>query len=71
MTDQSLSFLRTEVAPAQPAPHRSGGVFGWARRSLLATPGDTLLTVLGVALIFWIVPPLFNFLIGNAVGIRR
>jgi general L-amino acid transport system permease protein len=63
----SASFVRTEIEEARPAPRRSSGVVAWLRKNLFATPADTILTLLGVAFLFWAVPPLYNFLIGHAV----
>ena len=64
---REVAFVRTELEPAQPAPIRSSGPIAWARKNLFATPGDTVLTLLGVLFLFWIVPPIYNFLIGQAV----
>lgn len=70
MTDQSVGFVRTKFEPAMPAPVKTGGIVGWLRKNLFATPGDAILTILGVAFIVWAAPPIFNFLIGSAVGIN-
>ena len=60
-------YVRTDMIAAQPAPNRSSGTWAWMRKNLFATPTDTALTVLGLLLLFWLVPPLFNFFIGHAV----
>lgn len=65
MTD--TAFVRTEILQAEPAPRRGSGAVAWLRKNLFATVGDTILTLLGVLFILWIVPPLYGFLIGNAV----
>ncbi len=64
---REVAFVRTELEPAKPAPIRTSGPVAWARKNLFATPGDTVLTLLGVLFLFWIVPPIYNFLIGQAV----
>jgi len=61
------SFVRTELADAQPAPRSSSGVIAWLRKNLFATPGDALLTIVGGAFLLWAVPPIFGFLLLNAV----
>ena len=66
MTD--IGFVRSEMVSAKPAPHRTSGVTAWAQKNLFATPLDAVLTLVGVAFLVWIVPPLFNFFIGHAVG---
>lgn len=65
MTD--FAFVRSEIEPAKPAPQRTSGVGVWIRKNLFATAGDGVLTVLGVLFLLWVVPPLYGFLIGNAV----
>jgi general L-amino acid transport system permease protein len=62
-----VAFVRTEMAGAEPAPRRSSGAAAWLRKNLFATPADTVLTVIGVLFLLWAVPPIFGFLIGNAV----
>lgn len=47
------------------------GITAWLRKNLFSTPGNALLTVLGVAFLLWAVPPLFDFLIGSAVFVAE
>jgi general L-amino acid transport system permease protein len=61
------AFVRTEIEPPRPAPNSSSGPLVWLQRNLFASPTDTLLTILGVAFLAWVIPPLYGFLIGNAV----
>jgi general L-amino acid transport system permease protein len=65
MTD--LSFVRGDMVAARPAPHPTSGAWAWARKNLFSTPVDSVLTLLGMAFLFYTVPPLYNFFIGNAV----
>ena len=64
-----VAFVRTEMAPAEPAPRRTTGAMAWLHKNLFATPGDTVLTVLGVLFLLWVVPPIYGFFIGNAVPV--
>lgn len=66
MTD--LAFVRADLVDAKPPPHRTSGAWAWAQKNLFATPLDTLLTVLGILFLLWVVPPIYNFFIGHAVG---
>ncbi|KRA50744.1 MULTISPECIES: amino acid ABC transporter permease [Devosia] len=66
MTD--LAFVRSDLVDAKPPPHRTSGAWAWAQKNLFATPLDTLLTVLGILFLLWVVPPIYNFFIGHAVG---
>ncbi len=63
----SLSYVRTEIVPEQPAPRRSTGALAWVRQNLFATPADSFMTVLAVAFLAWAVPPVIDFLITKAV----
>ncbi len=62
-----VAFVRTEMAPLEAPPGRTTGAGAWLRKNLFATPTDAVLTVLGVLFLLWAVPPLFGFVIGNAV----
>ena len=66
MTD--IGFVRADMVDAKPAPNRTSGALAWMQKNLFATPLDGVLTVLGVIFLLWIVPPLYNFFIGHAVG---
>jgi general L-amino acid transport system permease protein len=66
MTD--IGFVRSDMVPSKPAPINTSGVGAWMRRNLFATPLDGVLTILGLVFLLWIVPPLYNFFIGHAVG---
>ncbi len=63
-----IGFVRTEMVGAKPAPVRTSGAIAWAQKNLFSTPVDTILTLLGLLFLVWIVPPMFGFFIGNAVG---
>lgn len=39
----------------------------WIRKNLFATVTDSILTLIGIAFLIWAIPPLFGFLIGQAV----
>jgi general L-amino acid transport system permease protein len=65
MTD--IAFVREEMASAEPAPRNTTGVTAWLRKNLFATPGDTILTIIGMLFLLWAVPPIYGFFIGNAV----
>ncbi|WDR04245.1 amino acid ABC transporter permease [Devosia algicola] len=56
---------------AAPAPGNSVGFVGWIKKNLFSTPGNSVLTILGVLLLVWAVPPLYNFMIGKAVFIAE
>ncbi len=53
-------------APDLPPPASSVGVIGWMRRNLFSSPLNTALTALGLILLYYILPPLLNWLIFEA-----
>ena len=67
MTDLSSSYIRREMLPSKPPPERIAGPILWARKNLFATPGDTLMTFLGLLFLAWLLPNIYSFTIGNAV----
>jgi general L-amino acid transport system permease protein len=60
------SFLRQMPLPPLPAPSARAGAFGWMRIHLFSSPGNIALTILCVALIVWLVPPLVGFFLIDA-----
>ncbi|MGX9393034.1 amino acid ABC transporter permease [Nitrobacteraceae bacterium UC4446_H13] len=67
MSEQATTFVRSELAPERRAPVRSTGLIGFLRTRLFNTPGNALLTVLGVALLVVLIVPAVRFLLIDAV----
>lgn len=67
MQEHDMSWVRTEMALAQAAPRSQVGFGAWVRKNLFATPGDSLLTVLGLLVIAWALPQILNWVFFNAV----
>ncbi|RTL96007.1 MAG: amino acid ABC transporter permease [Hyphomicrobiales bacterium] len=61
MQEHDMSWVRTEMALAQPAPLSERGAYAWVRKNLIGTVGDTILTVLGIAIVVWILPQVINW----------
>src|SRR4051812_6484726 len=61
------SFVRAAPIEAMPAPAAMTGAGGWVRTNLLSGPTNIALTIISGLLIFWIVPPLIEFLFTHAV----
>ena len=61
MTQTDLSWVRTEMAQAMPAPAGERGLVAWVRKNLFASVGDTILTLLGLALVAMILPPIIDW----------
>lgn len=61
MQEHDLSFVRTEMVLAQAAPPGERGTGAWVRKNLFATPLDSVLTVLGLLLVAFILPPFIDW----------
>jgi len=61
-----MSWVRTEMALAQPAPAGERGAVAWVRRNLIGSTGDTILTILGIVVVLWILPQVINWAFINA-----
>ncbi|MER9296524.1 amino acid ABC transporter permease [Mesorhizobium sp. M0621] len=67
MQEHDMSWVRTEMAMAQPAPASVTGLGAWVRKNLIASTGDTILTIVGIALVAMILPQIINWAFINAV----
>ncbi len=63
----SIAFVRKEPIAPLPPPANTVGVVGWMRENLFSSPLNIVLTVLGILLALWIIPPILKFLIIDAV----
>jgi general L-amino acid transport system permease protein len=67
MTDTGLHYVRDVEAPKLPPPGRTTGVVYWLRSNLFSSVSNTILTVITGLFLFWLIPLIYNFLIGRAV----
>lgn len=61
-----MSWVRTEMTLAQPAPASVRGPTAWVRKNLVGSVGDTILTIIGIALVVMILPQIINWAFINA-----
>ncbi|RWM22841.1 MAG: amino acid ABC transporter permease [Mesorhizobium sp.] len=66
MQEHDLSFVRVEMALAQSAPPSERGLGAWIRKNLIASTGDTILTIIGIVLVAMILPQVINWAFINA-----
>jgi general L-amino acid transport system permease protein len=62
-----LAYVRTAPAPFVAPPPSIVGVLGWARAKLFPSVGSAMLTILIALLLVWVVPPIVDFLLVDAV----
>ncbi len=65
--EHGVAYVRNVPVEAAPPPVTASGSLGWVRANFFATPFDAVLTVVMVLLIAWIVPPLLDFMVFDAV----
>ena len=65
--EHSIAYVREAPAESLPPPISARGPIGWLRANFFATPFDTILTISMALLIAWIVPPLIEFMLIDAV----
>lgn len=64
---ETMMYVRAEEEPVLPPPRGSIGAVGWAQQNLFSSIGNTILTLVGVALILLIVPPIVEWAFIDAV----
>jgi general L-amino acid transport system permease protein len=67
MQEHDMSWVRTEMALAQPAPSSVRGPMAWVRKNLIGSVGDAIMTIIGLALVIMILPQVVNWALINAV----
>ena len=60
-------YVRSAPVEAMPAPGATTGAIGWIRANLFSSPANIALTLFSAFLIYWIVPPVIDFLFLHAV----
>ncbi|MGV6873301.1 amino acid ABC transporter permease [Pseudochelatococcus sp. B33] len=67
MTPRAAAFVRGVGVPEQKPPVLVGGPVAWVRANLLSSPLNVLLTLVGLSILYLIVPPIVRFLLVDAV----
>lgn len=64
---EQFAYARREEEPILAPPRSEVGAIGWLRANLFSSVTNTILTLLGLLLIVWIVPPIINWAFIHAV----
>jgi general L-amino acid transport system permease protein len=62
-----MTVIRETLLPPAPPPRRTGGPVGWLRDNLFSGPGNTLTTLVILAGLALLLPPVVRFLVVDAV----
>jgi general L-amino acid transport system permease protein len=63
-----MAFVRDEIYAPRPAPVRTSGPVAWVRRNLFSTPGDSVLSIIGILFLIWAIPPVYTFIMPPILG---
>jgi general L-amino acid transport system permease protein len=63
----SIRYVRSEESPTMAPPVSTGGVGGWLKENLFASPRDTVLTIVTALFLLWMVPPIIDWAFISAV----
>ncbi|MEM8948230.1 MAG: amino acid ABC transporter permease [Pseudomonadota bacterium] len=64
---RTIAFVADKQIPASDPPARDSGLMLWARQNLASSPLNIALSVISIALIAWILPPIFKWAFVDAV----
>ncbi len=67
MDTTDYAYVRTEMVEEAAPPASEVGVIGWMHKNLFSSWANTLLTLVGIYLIWIVVPPIIEFAFINAV----
>lgn len=69
MENSKVCYVRVEDAPTLPPPVSQSGVIGWIRKNLLSDYFNVALTIIGIALAYYLIAPLIQFAFVDAVWV--
>ncbi|MBO6816647.1 MAG: amino acid ABC transporter permease [Rhizobiaceae bacterium] len=62
-----VAYVRDEMVQPMEPPVSEGGIVGWARTNLFSSVGNTILTLIGLFLLYLILPGTLNWVFFDAV----
>jgi general L-amino acid transport system permease protein len=66
---EQFAYFRLEEEPTMAPPRNETGAVGWLRSNLFSNITNSILTIIGIVLIVWIVPPLIDWAFIHAVWV--
>ena len=66
-TAYEMAFVRREEEPVLAPPPGEVGAVGWLRHNLFASLANSVLTVVGIGLLIWVLPPIIRWAFIDAV----
>ena len=66
---EQFAYARREEEPTMAPPRSEVGAVGWLRANLFSSVTNTILTILGILMVVWIVPPFVHWAFIDAVWV--
>lgn len=66
MANNQIAYVRGAMEAAQPAPKGQTGAQAWIRTNLIATPKDTLITIICLGIVAYVLTGLIDWMLINA-----
>lgn len=67
MSDNNISYVRTEMLEEQPAPLSEKGPVAWVKNNLFSSVPNTIMTLIGIWILYKIIPPFLSFVFIESV----
>ena len=67
MSDNNISYVRTEMLEEQPAPLSEKGPVAWVKNNLFSSVPNTIMTLIGIWILYKIIPPFISFVFLESV----
>ena len=67
MSDNNISYVRTEMLEEQPAPLSEKGPVAWVKNNLFSSVPNTIMTLIGLWILYKIIPPFISFVFLESV----
>ena len=66
-TKTEVSFVRSEMVADMPPPVNTSGIVGWMRANLFSSTSNTILTIIGLLILYLVLPGTLSWTIFDAV----
>ena len=67
MSDNNISYVRTEMLEEQPAPLSEKGPVAWVKNNLFSSVPNAIMTLIGIWILYKIIPPFISFVFLESV----
>jgi hypothetical protein len=69
MSNENIAFVRKDMLEELPAPATNKGPLAWVMNNLFSSIGNTIMTLIGIYILYALIPPLVKFVFIDGVWI--